>query len=71
MAEVRQKLGQNLKQAREGAGYSQEALSNAIGVWQTVYARYERGEREAPVSALIRISKALKIPLSQLLIGLE
>ena len=69
--DIKKQIGACLLKGRLAAGISQEALAKMIGVWPTVYARYERGEREPPLSVIIRIAQALNIPLFELLKDLK
>ena len=48
-----EKFSERLKELRQTKGLSQSALAKALGISSRNYQRYEYGEIEAPVSALI------------------
>lgn len=56
-----------LKKHRMDRGLSQEALAKLAGLHQTGIGFLERAERSPSVDTLEGISKALKIPISDLL----
>jgi len=45
-----------LRDMREDADMSQENVAAHLGIRQTVYSRYERGERAIPVHHLVRLA---------------
>lgn len=45
-----------LRDLREDSDLSQQAIADYLFVQRTVYCRYERGEREIPVWALIKLA---------------
>ncbi len=45
-------LANNLKKLRETAFYTQEQVSQALGVSRSAYSNYESGEREVPYDIL-------------------
>lgn len=49
-------IGKNLKQLREFNKFSQEQVSDFIGIKRSTYSNYETGEREAPLEVLEKIS---------------
>ena len=53
-----------IKEIRKEKGYSQEKIAKKIGMEQTQYSRYERGENEIKVNVLIDICKAFGILFS-------
>lgn len=56
-----------IKEIRKEKGYSQEKIAKKIGMEQTQYSRYERGENEIKVNVLIDICKALNVSSDYLL----
>ena len=49
-------IAENLRKLREAARYTQEEISQAIGITRSAYSNYESGDREAPYDVLERIS---------------
>lgn len=45
-------IGRNLKSLRTANGYTQEKVSEFLGINRSAYANYESGEREAPLEIL-------------------
>ena len=45
-------IGKNLKALREANGYTQEQVSDYLGIKRSAYANYEVGEREAPLEVI-------------------
>jgi len=45
-------IGRNLKSLRTANGYTQEKVSEFLGINRSAYANYESGEREAPLEVL-------------------
>ncbi len=56
-----------IKEVRKEKGITQEKIANMIGMNQTQYSRYERGENEIKVNVLIDICKALKVSADYIL----
>jgi transcriptional regulator with XRE-family HTH domain len=61
------KLGDKVRQYREAAGLSQEALGNQTELGRTYISGVERGIRNPSVLSLERIAKALGVKTSQLI----
>ena len=59
-----------IREVRKARGISQAKLASKIGMEQTQYSRYERGENEIKVNVLIDICKALDVS-SDYLLGLS
>lgn len=57
--EFDQKLGQLIATWRSGAGLSQEALGEVIGLDQASVSRMESGNRQVSVELLLKILNAL------------
>ena len=68
-AAYRRRFGERLKAAREKAGLSRKELGDAINISQNGFGLYETGKRDISTTALIRLSRKLKVS-SDWLIGL-
>lgn len=55
-----------IKEVRLSRGITQSELANKIGVSRSAIAKYEKGERNPPLSLLQKIADVLKIPISDL-----
>ena len=64
--EPREQLAANLRRARSEAQLTQEALGDLAGMHPTEVSRLERGVRDARLSTLVRLARALGIPVSDL-----
>ncbi len=60
-------LAENLKTIRKSLHCTQMAISEVLGIGFRTYVRYEAGERDAPVSVLIKMAKLGTIPLDRFL----
>lgn len=60
-------LAENLKTIRKGLPCTQMAISEVLEIGFRTYVRYEAGERDAPISVLIKIAKLGNISLDCLL----
>ena len=60
-------LARNLKTIRKELGCTQSVLSEILKIGFRTFVRYEAGERDAPVSVLIKIAYLGNISLEQLL----
>lgn len=56
--------GRNLKALREANGYTQEKVSEYLGIGRSAYANYEAGEREAPLEVLEKAADLFGCELS-------
>ncbi len=61
------RLGSRLKEIRRQAGWTQEALAEAIGVATNTLSRYETGDNALTVSTLAVIATTMKVRLADLL----
>jgi transcriptional regulator with XRE-family HTH domain len=59
-------LGQEVRRLRKERGLSQEALADLAGLHTNYVGGIERGERNVGIKALIRVSRGLGVPLSEL-----
>ena len=65
-------LAKNLKTIRRELGCTQSVMSKILKVGFRTFVRYEAGQRDAPVSVLIKIAHLGNISLEQLLtMGIE
>ncbi len=55
-----------IKDLREDRDISQKDLAEALGLYTTTYARYERGEQEVPFYIAIAIAKYHNVSLDYL-----
>ncbi len=60
-------LAKNLKTIRKELRCTQSMMSEILKVGFRTYVRYEAGERDAPVSVLVKIAKLGNLSLEQLL----
>lgn len=63
-------MGYKIEQARRARGWSQAELARRSGTTQQAIQRYESGEREPKVSAVVSMAAALGVTISYLL-GLD
>jgi transcriptional regulator with XRE-family HTH domain len=64
------KLGSRIATLRKERGLTQTQLGEMIGVSQQQIVSFEKGRRKVPVSALPKLSDALRAPVEEL-IGVE
>lgn len=62
-------MGQRLRWVRDILGKSQAQMADAVGIDQTAWSLYERGQRWPDVTQAARIVAKLKVSLSYLLEG--
>jgi repressor LexA len=60
-------MGYKIEQARRARGWSQAELARRSGTTQQAIQRYESGEREPKVSAVVSMAAALGVTISYLL----
>ena len=63
---VLQKVGRNIRRAREAAGLTQAEAAKRIGTVQQAWARYENGQVAPSVSRLLQIADILGVKTSEL-----
>ena len=56
-----------LRELREQKGVTQKEVATAIGCTPTVYARYERGEREPDISTLCSLADYFEVSTDTLI----
>jgi transcriptional regulator with XRE-family HTH domain len=69
--EIAQRFGRNLVRCRKRADLSQEELGFRASLHRTEIGMLERGIRLARIDTLIKLSGALGIPPTDLLVGLD
>ena len=60
-------LSENLKTLRNKTNCTQMTLSKVLEIGFRTYVRYEAGERDAPVSVMVKLAKLANVSLDQLL----
>ncbi len=66
MKELAKIIGQRIRNYRTAQGLSQEKLAELSGCHPTYIGQIERGEKNATLESIDKISSALHVPLSQL-----
>lgn len=64
-------VGEVIFEMRKNKGVSQEVLSGLAGIGRTHLSAIERGERKPTLETLFRISEALGINMSDIIIEIE
>jgi transcriptional regulator with XRE-family HTH domain len=64
-------FGDALRTLRTRAGMSQERLAELAGVHRNHVGDIERGDKEACLLTMLRISEALQVPLSAVMLEME
>jgi transcriptional regulator with XRE-family HTH domain len=67
----RRVLGDNLRSYRKRANLTQEKLAEKVGLSVVFVSLLENGWRTASMDSLLRIAKALKVELSDLVRGVK
>lgn len=70
-SELLQEFGDRLRQARQDAGLSQEALAHQTGLHRTYVSSVERGERNIALLNICTLATALHIDAAVLVRGLH
>lgn len=63
-------VGRNIRRFRDEQELTQEALAHRCGIHPVELARAERGVRDMRVSTVAKIAKGLRVPASELLVGI-
>lgn len=66
MSEIAKAIGQRIRNYRTQLGFSQEKLAELSGCHPTYIGQLERGEKNATLESVEKISSALQITLSTL-----
>ncbi len=67
MIEEKNLIGTRIKKARKDAGINQQALAEALGLYQKDISRWERGEITPRLEVFAEICKALNVSADELL----
>ncbi len=66
MSDIARVLGQRIRNHRTAKGWSQEKLAELSGCHATYIGQLERGEKNATIESISKISAALNVSLSRL-----
>lgn len=66
MSDIAKAIGQRIRNYRNQLGLSQEKLAELSGCHPTYIGQIERGEKNATLESIEKISSALSVPLSKL-----
>ena len=66
MSDIAKIIGQRIRNYRTAKGWSQEKLAELSGCHPTYIGQVERGEKNATIESIEKISKALNVSLSTL-----
>lgn len=66
MSEIAKIIGQRIRNYRTEKGLSQEKLAEMSGCHPTYIGQVERGEKNATLESIEKISSAMNVPLSKL-----
>ncbi|MBQ3005984.1 MAG: helix-turn-helix transcriptional regulator [Clostridia bacterium] len=66
MSEIAKSVGHRIRNYRNQLGLSQEKLAELSGCHHTYIGQIERGEKNATLESIEKISSALNLPLSRL-----
>ncbi|MGH2960343.1 MAG: helix-turn-helix domain-containing protein [Solirubrobacterales bacterium] len=67
----REQFAANLRKERQAAGLSQEALGDLVDLHRTEISLLERAQRDPRLATIVRLSRGLEIPATQLLHGVK
>jgi transcriptional regulator with XRE-family HTH domain len=68
--EIKSKVGRRIKEIREKNGISQKDLAYTADIDRSYIASVENGQRNISIVNLEKITKALKVSLSELFYGI-
>ena len=71
VADARKRLGANVREHRRRRGLTQDGLARASRLHRTEISLLERGGREARLSTIVRIARALGVAPAALLEGVD
>jgi DNA-binding XRE family transcriptional regulator len=64
--DLRAVFGRRVRELRKARGFSQEELAHRAGIHWTYLGGIERGERNPALVNIVRIARALKVPVAEL-----
>jgi XRE family transcriptional regulator, regulator of sulfur utilization len=62
-------IGEAIRSLRKSAGFTQEKLAERVNLNPKYLGEIERGEKIISIEALLRIAKAVKIPIAEFFRG--
>ncbi len=62
--DIKKQVGDRVRELREEKGWSQEKLAEKANLHRTYIGQVERGEKNIGIENLVRIAKAVGVPLS-------
>jgi transcriptional regulator with XRE-family HTH domain len=65
------RFGRNLKEIRVAGEYTQAQVAEAVDLTPRYLAELEAGTKTPSLLTVLRLAKAMKVPTSKLLVGLE
>jgi transcriptional regulator with XRE-family HTH domain len=68
---IKAEFGKAMRKHRHAADISQEALADLAGIHRTYVGDVERGERNISLLNMVRLSSALGVRLSQIVLEME
>lgn len=68
---IAEQVGRNCAEARKQAGLTQHALANRLFIHPNDISRLECGRSCPRLTTLLRVARALEVPLTDLLDGIE
>ncbi|HEY0517424.1 MAG TPA: helix-turn-helix transcriptional regulator [Solirubrobacteraceae bacterium] len=68
--EVRQQFAENLRQQRNQAGLSQEALADICNLHRTEISLLERCKRSPRLETIVILARGLEVPATELIEGI-
>jgi transcriptional regulator with XRE-family HTH domain len=67
IAVTKEEIGQRLKAVRQRRGLTQAKLARLLGTLQSNVSDIERGARKPTLQQLVNLSRALKVPVDEIL----
>lgn len=64
MSDIKQHVGQQIREARRAKGATQQEIADKLGVSKSAYSRYESGKQNITVETLQKIGEVLGLRLS-------
>jgi transcriptional regulator with XRE-family HTH domain len=68
---IRISFGQQVRHLRRSRGWSQEELAARVGLDRTYIGSVERGERNPGLINIVRLARAMDVPVKQLFINIS
>jgi transcriptional regulator with XRE-family HTH domain len=62
----RDRMAARIQKARRARGWSQEELARRAGVTRPYLARLETGRQDPRVSTIVKLARALRVPVGRL-----